>query len=129
MGLDETVTLDPTGATRDALLACMAPAGWAVVAAATLAAVPPASAAERPNVLLLLADDFPRNLIAAYGSPSGLTPTLDALATNGLAFTRAYTPHCSTPERTRDLQSSLASSQPAAISRGLRRRCWRRWCG
>ncbi len=46
-------------------------------------------AAERPNVLLILADDQRADTIAALGNPAIRTPHLDRLAGRGLAFTRA----------------------------------------
>jgi choline-sulfatase len=55
-----------------------------------------ASAAEqRPNVLLMMADDLAATL-GCYGHPAAKTPHLDALAGKGTMFTRAYCqfPHC-----------------------------------
>ena len=34
----------------------------------------------RPSVLLISADDLPRNILGVYGAQHGLTPNLDALA-------------------------------------------------
>ena len=48
----------------------------------------PASAAERKNVLFIMADDY-RPELASYGSPA-LTPNLDRLAKRSVQFTRAY---------------------------------------
>ena len=31
-----------------------------------------------PNILLMIADDLPRNLLGAYGASHGLVPELDA---------------------------------------------------
>lgn len=55
-----------------------------------------ASAAEkRPNVLLLVSDDLAATL-GCYGHPQAKTPHLDALAADGVMFSRAYCqfPHC-----------------------------------
>eukprot|EP00966_Prymnesium_polylepis_P040941 950026-Prymnesium_polylepis.1 len=82
----------------------------AVAAISVLAAIVQA-AAPRPNVLLLLADDLPRNILKSYGSEAGLTPVLDGLAANGLVFARAYTtsPLC-TPSRFSLLTGRYAST-------------------
>ncbi|QDU41627.1 Arylsulfatase [Symmachiella dynata] len=48
-----------------------------------------ASAAERPNVLVILADDLGYSDIGCYGGEIE-TPNLDALAKNGLRFTQFY---------------------------------------
>ena len=63
-----------------------------------------------PNVLLIVADDYPRNILASYGSQHGLTPHLDSLGQRGLTFTNAYTvaPLC-TPSRYALLTGSYAS--------------------
>jgi arylsulfatase A-like enzyme len=50
----------------------------------------PLTAAERPNVLFLFADDQRADTIAALGNPVIQTPNLDRLGRNGLAFNRAY---------------------------------------
>ncbi len=51
------------------------------------------SAAERPNVLFLIADDL-NNYLGCYGDPLAKTPHLDALAERGVRFDKAY---CSFP--------------------------------
>ena len=51
---------------------------------------------DRPNVLLICADTWSGGLIGALGHPTVLTPTLDQLVANGIAFTNATstTPMC-----------------------------------
>ncbi|MFO0808178.1 MAG: arylsulfatase [Gemmataceae bacterium] len=49
----------------------------------------PAAAAERPNVLLILADDLGYSDIGCYGGEIA-TPTLDALAAGGVRFRQFY---------------------------------------
>ena len=51
---------------------------------------------DRPNVLLISADHWFGRLIGALGHPTVLTPTLDQLIGNGVAYTNAYTatPSC-----------------------------------
>jgi iduronate 2-sulfatase len=63
-------------------LACLA------LALAVLAGPAPAIAAERPNVVLIVADDL-RPELGCYGSRA-LTPNLDALSARGVRFDRAY---------------------------------------
>ncbi|HXT58360.1 MAG TPA: sulfatase [Pirellulales bacterium] len=55
-----------------------------------------ANAAERPNILWLIAEDFGPEL-ACYGTPQVFSPALDKLAQQGVRYTRAYTtaPVCS----------------------------------
>ena len=64
-----------------------------------------------PNVLLIVADDLPRNILGAYGASHGLTPTMDRLARFGLTFENAYTtaPLC-TPSRYGILTGMYAST-------------------
>ena len=47
----------------------------------------------RPFVLLITADQWPGHLLGAVGHPAIQTPTLDALAKNGVLYTRAYSEH------------------------------------
>lgn len=46
----------------------------------------------QPNILLLTADQFRADALAALGKPFYHTPNLDALAASGVAFTQATTP-------------------------------------
>ena len=45
---------------------------------------------DRPNIILILADDLGFNQIGAYGDTPIKTPHLDRLAKNGIRFTQAY---------------------------------------
>lgn len=60
-----------------------------------------ASAADRPNVLLLLADDLGYGDLGCYACPDIKTPHIDSLAKQGLRLTNFYSngPECS-PTRT-----------------------------
>ena len=62
-----------------------------------LVASSPAFAAERPNVVFILADDLGVNDLACYGRTEHHTPHLDQLAKDGMRFTNAYAacPVCS----------------------------------
>lgn len=49
-----------------------------------------ATAAERPNILFLFADDMRADTIAAHGNKHIATPNLDSLAREGFSFRRNY---------------------------------------
>ncbi len=72
---------------------CGVRAAWLLVA--TLAASVATAAPERPNILLIIADDLGYTDISRYGSEIS-TPNLDALADAGVSFTSFYAaPTCS----------------------------------
>jgi len=48
------------------------------------------TAAERPNVVLIISDDYGFPDYGFMGSPHVLTPNLDRLASEGLTFTCGY---------------------------------------
>lgn len=56
---------------------------------ATESAAPPPT---RPNVLLYLIDTLRADRVGTYGYPRPTTPTLDALAAEGVVFEQAYAP-------------------------------------
>ncbi len=58
----------------------------------------PAPAVERPNIVLVLADDLGFSDLASYGSEIS-TPTLDALAEQGVRFTNYHTAANCAPAR------------------------------
>lgn len=64
--------------------------------AALLAAAPaPAEAADRPNILVIMADDLSPWALGAYGNTDHATPHIDRLAREGVMFRTAYcTPVC-----------------------------------
>ncbi len=62
-------------------------------AALSLAAIlgfSPLAAAEKPNVIFILADDLGYRELGCYGQERIETPRLDRLAAGGMRFTRAY---------------------------------------
>jgi len=65
-----------------------------------LAAAVGVRAAERPNIVFLLADDLGYGDVACYGCPDIRTPSVDRLAGQGVRFTQFYAnaPEC-TPTR------------------------------
>ena len=48
------------------------------------------TAAEKPNVLIIMADDCTHNDLPLYGGQNAKTPNIDALAAQGLTFDKAY---------------------------------------
>ncbi|MEM7315817.1 MAG: sulfatase-like hydrolase/transferase, partial [Planctomycetota bacterium] len=62
-----------------------------------LFAVPLVSAAERPNILLMISDDQSWPHASAYGDSTCRTPNFDAVAKSGVLFTNAFcaSPGCS----------------------------------
>lgn len=72
-----------------------------VLAACVLAGAAPMLGAERPNVLLIVADNLGYGDVGCYGCRDIPTPTLDRLAQQGVRFTNYYSngPEC-TPTRT-----------------------------
>ena len=75
--------------------ACSLPATFALAA---LAFALPAFADGRPNVVLILADDFGYECVSANGGDYR-TPHLDALAAGGVRFTHCYSQPLCTPTR------------------------------
>lgn len=57
------------------------------------------SAAAKPNIILLLADDLGYETIGANGGTSYQTPVLDQLAAGGMRFTHCYMQPLCTPTR------------------------------
>ena len=71
-----------------------------------------AAYAKPPNVLLLCADDHAPYVMGAYGNKVVRTPNLDALATSGMRFDRAF---CNSPVCTASRQSFLTGRYPRTI--------------
>ncbi|MEX2174458.1 MAG: sulfatase [Pirellulaceae bacterium] len=57
---------------------------------AFMSLVSSANAAERPNILFIMADDHAYQAISAYGSNRNQTPNIDRLAKEGMRFDRAF---------------------------------------
>lgn len=67
---------------------------------ALLAAAPTATAADRPNILFIMADDHAAHALSCYGSKVNTTPNLDRIAREGVRFTNAFvTNSICTPSR------------------------------
>jgi N-sulfoglucosamine sulfohydrolase len=61
---------------------------WITLLAAFL--LSPLRAAEKPNILVIIADDCTHSDLAIHGGQNAKTPHLDALAKQGTVFERAY---------------------------------------
>ena len=71
----------------------------ALLAAIAVSLASVSSAAERPNILLILVDDLGKEWIDCYGGEDIATPHIDRLAANGMKFHNAWCmPQC-TPTR------------------------------
>jgi len=89
------------------------------------------SAAERPNIVVFLADDLGQRDLGCYGSTFYDTPNLDRLAREGMKFTQAYAacPVCSPtraalltgrwPQRTR-VTDYIGAAQPERWTRNTK---------
>jgi N-sulfoglucosamine sulfohydrolase len=62
---------------------------WAVVAGLPLG-MTGADGADRPNVLIIMADDCTFSDLPLYGGQNAKTPNIDRLASEGLTFNKAY---------------------------------------
>jgi len=54
---------------------------------------------DKPNVILIMADDIGFEALSVNGSLSYNTPFLDSLASNGINFTKAFSQPLCTPSR------------------------------
>lgn len=59
----------------------------------------PVAAADRPNIIVVLADDVGLSRLSCYGGAPFHTPCLDGLATTGLRFDRCYSMPLCGPSR------------------------------
>src|SRR3989442_15239259 len=75
--------------------------GCAALCATAVSAVPAANTAKMavPHVVFILADDLGMECLGSYGGTSYTTPNLDALAKNGMRFTRCYSNPLCSPSR------------------------------
>lgn len=65
----------------------------------SLASVHSANSRNRPNIILIMADDLGYECLSSNGSTSYKTPHLDALASKGMRFTHCYSQPLCTPSR------------------------------
>ena len=79
----------------------------------SVAGVSPAAAQQRPNVVLIYADDLGYGDVSAYGATRLKTPDIDSLARAGLRFTDAHSPAATcTPSRYALLTGQYAWRRP-----------------
>jgi arylsulfatase A-like enzyme len=72
----------------------------AALQAAACASAPPAARSDRPNVVIVYADDLGYGDVSSYGATRIRTPQIDRIAAQGLRFTRAHTTSATcTPSR------------------------------
>lgn len=83
---------------RPSLRVCVVVVAAATALSGVAAAAPPASGVNRPNILLILADDLGYSDIGAFGGEIA-TPSLDALAREGLRMTSFYAGAACSPTR------------------------------
>ncbi len=92
------------------------------ISVAFLAAIAPvilAADARPPNVVVICADDHAAYVTGAYGNTRVRTPNIDAIASAGVRFDRAF---CNSPVCTASRQSFLSGRIRArSASRGSRR--------
>lgn len=97
---------------REFLLSAAALAAGAMAMEDTVTNAKRPAATQPPNVLWLMTDEQRRDSLGCYGSPWARTPTLDALAGQGVLFRRALTPSpVCVPARV----SILTGRYPAAV--------------
>ncbi|MCK4957927.1 MAG: sulfatase-like hydrolase/transferase, partial [Planctomycetes bacterium] len=70
-----------------------------VLVVAAVAATFSAAAAERPNVILIMADDIGWECFPDYGGEDYETPNLDSLARKGVRFKNCFSTPICTPSR------------------------------
>jgi iduronate 2-sulfatase len=76
-----------------------------------------ASAAEKPNVLFIIADDLNCDL-SIYGNPVIQTPNVERLAKRGVVFERAYCQYTACNPSRSSLMTGLYPDQTGIISNG-----------
>ncbi len=72
---------------------------WISLSLFILCSVATAPAADKPDILLIMADDIGIEGLGCYGGTSYRTPNLDRMAADGLRFSTAYSQPLCTPTR------------------------------
>ncbi len=84
-----------------------------VLALALLTPLVAAAQPQRPNIVLIYADDIGYGDLGSYGAAHALTPAVDRLAQQGLRFTHAHAPSATcTPSRYALLTGEYAWRKP-----------------
>jgi len=85
-----------------------------VLGSGRVGASPEGTAPNRPNILLIVSEDNGPEL-GCYGEPSVQTPVLDALASKGVLFKRAYVPQAGCSQSRAALLTGLYPHQNGQI--------------
>ena len=64
--------------------------------------------AQRPNILLIVADDLGMGDLGAYGGTAIHTPNIDSLATGGILFENGYATSSTSTPCTRHASSTVS---------------------
>jgi arylsulfatase A len=99
-----------------ALLLCAV--GMTVLSVAHLSSARGDTSPDRPNILLIMADDVGREALGCYGGTSYKTPHLDALAAGGIRFDHCYSMPVCHPTRLTIMTGRYPFRNPAG---------WGRW--
>ena len=83
-----------------------------LLASGTLHAADEAAQQNRPNVLLICADDHAAYVAGCYGNEAVRTPNIDRLAASGVRFDRAY---CNSPVCTASRASFITGRYPRSV--------------
>jgi arylsulfatase A-like enzyme len=87
-----------------------------LVALASLSAVSPLQPpTDRPNILMIIADDWSWPHASAYGDPAVRTPNFDAMAARGVLYRNAY---CSAPTCSASRAGLLTGKYPHRLGPG-----------
>src|SRR5205814_6827168 len=81
-------------------------------AAAALCLAQSAAAADKPNIVLIFADDLGINDLSCYGRKDQPTPNLDRMAAEGLRFTCGY---CAQPICSPSRAGIMTGKNPARL--------------
>jgi autotransporter-associated beta strand protein len=92
--------------------------GWLLAAVMAWAAGGRCQAAERPNIVLILADDVSPEMFGCYGSPDAKTPHLDRMAAEGVMFRTAWASALCSPARA-EIMTGRYASRTGSWSNGL----------
>ena len=72
--------------------------------------------AERPNIVLIMADDVGYECFGCYGSTQYSTPNLDGMAAHGIRFNHAYSQPLCTPSRVKLMTGLVNARNYSAFS-------------
>lgn len=84
----------------------------AAVSAAVISAFSPITAQQNPNIILIMTDQQTADAMSNRGNPYVKTPAMDALAKEGVSFTRAY---CAYPLSGPSRASLITGKMPVEI--------------